>query len=269
MHVNQIATTDDPRIAPFRDVPDPVRLRAQGVFVAEGRTVVRRILAGGRFHVRALLVTPTALRSLEDILEKAAQPPPVYVAERAILSACGGILFHQGCLGLVDRPQPVNAAQLMQRIGAPRPVVALERVADPDNIGAIFRNAAAFGAAAVLLSPGCSDPLYRKAVRTSIGTTLAVPFAVVDPWPQGLDPLRAAGYHAVALTPAASGLPLQDYAPPPGKAATILMVGNEGDGLTVAALKFADARVRIPIQPPVNSLNAGTAAGIALYALTQ
>ncbi len=268
MRVIPIEATDDPRVAGFRDVPDPVRIRDQGVFVAEGRFVVRRILADSSYHLQALLVTETAFRALEDMLLAVADPPSVYVASRALLREIGGFDFHQGCIGLVERPTPADAASVIRKIKSPCPVVALEQIGNPDNVGGIFRNAAAFGAAAVLLSPGCSDPLYRKAIRTSIGTTLSVPFAVVDEWPRGLCLIRERGYHVVALTPDPSAIPLRRYARPREMAGTVLVVGNEGDGLTEDVLAQAHARVQIPVRPPVDSLNVSTASGIALHALT-
>ncbi len=267
MRVIPITTTDDPRVIPFRHVPDPARIRDQGICVAEGRFVVRRVLAEGTFRLQALLVTETALRALEDALVAFDDPPPVFVASRTLLREIGGYDFHQGCLGLLERPPLADAVSVIQAIEAPRPVIVLEQVGNPDNIGGIFRNAAAFGAAAVLLSPGCSDPLYRKAIRTSIGTTLSVPFAVVDEWPRGLELLRDRGYHVAALTPDPSAVPLSRYVLPTEKTSTALIVGNEGDGLSRGVLEHAHVRIRIPICPPVDSLNVSTAAGIALHAL--
>lgn len=267
MRVIPIAAIDDPRVAPFRHVPDPTRVRDQGVCIAEGRVVVRQVLGADAFHVQALLVTETALRALEGALAGLAEPPPVYVANRALLREIGGFDFHQGCLGLVERPPLADIGSVIRAVEAPRPVIVLEQVGNPDNIGGIFRNAAAFGAAAVLLSPGCSDPLYRKAIRTSIGTTLSVPFAVVDEWPRGLGRLRGRGYHLVALTPDPSAMPLDRYARPSATTGTAFIVGNEGDGLSEGALKQAHVRVRIPLCPPVDSLNVSTASGIALHAL--
>ena len=268
LRVIPIEARDDPQVTPFGDVPDPARLRKRGVCVAEGRFVVRRVLAERRFRLQALLLTETALRSLEDALSALEDPPPVYLADRALLRQIGGFDFHQGCLGLVERPTPADLTSVIPVADAQRPVIALEQVGNPDNVGGIFRNAAAFGAGAVLLSPGCSDPLYRKAIRTSIGTTLSVPFALVDEWPQGLGLLRERDYHVVALTPDPSAMPLSLYQRPRKSAGTALLVGNEGDGLTEGALSQADARARIPLCPPVDSLNVSTASGIALYAIT-
>lgn len=268
MRVIPIESCNDPHVTPFRDVPDPVRVRERGICVAEGRFVVQRIVVERRFRLQALLLTATALRSLEGSLGELEDPPPVYLADKTLMREIGGFDFHQGCLGLIERPISLNPASVIASSEAPSPLVALEKVGNPDNIGGIFRNAAAFGASALLLSPGCSDPLYRKAIRTSIGTTLSVPFAVVDEWPLGLSLLRERGYHLVALTPDPSATPLREYARPAELRGTALLVGNEGDGLTEDALHQVDARVRIPLCPPVDSLNVSTAAGIALYAVT-
>lgn len=260
----RIETLDDPRIADFTHIPDPVRLRAGGTFVAEGRLAVRRLIADRRFRVRALLVTPAAIGSLVDARGLEADIPPVYVASRALIKGIGGYDFHQGCLALADRPQPEPLTAVLGDSTSGRPIVVLERVGNPDNVGGIFRNAAAFGAAAVLLSPGCCDPMYRKAVRTSIATSLQIPFAVVDEWPRGLDVVRAQGYDLVALTPEAGATCLDRYRFFENGRSVALILGNEGDGLSPDALAAADARVRIPLEPTVDSLNVATTAAIAL-----
>ena len=141
MRVIPIAAIDDPRVAPFRHVPDPIRVRDQGVCIAEGRVVVRQVLGADAFHVQALLVTETALRALEGALAGLAEPPPVYVASRALLREIGGFDFHQGCLGLVERPPLADIGSVIRAVEAPRPVIVLEQVGNPDNIGGIFRNA--------------------------------------------------------------------------------------------------------------------------------
>ncbi len=262
--VVRVETLDDPRIADFKNIPDPVRLRARGAFVAEGRFAVRRLIADSRFPVRALLVTPTALESLKDTLSDA-RAFPIYVASRSWIKEIGGYDFHQGCLGLAERPDPETAAALLDRLDRRRPIVILEQVGNPDNVGGIFRNAAAFGVSAVLLSPGCCDPFYRKAVRTSIATSLLVPFAVVNDWPDGLEVLRRRGYDLVALTPDADATCLADYRFSERGRGIALMLGNEGDGLSSLALATADARVRIPLEPAVDSLNVATTAAVVLH----
>jgi tRNA G18 (ribose-2'-O)-methylase SpoU len=145
----------------------------------------------------------------------------------------------------------------------------LERVSDADNVGAIFRSAAAFGADAVLLGPSCADPLYRKAIRTSMGAVLTVPFADADPWPATLKDLAADGWALAALTPAHDAMPLHDFSSATRPLRVAVVLGHEGDGLTDVALAACEYRVRIPIRPSVDSLNVATAAAIALYELNK
>ena len=145
----------------------------------------------------------------------------------------------------------------------------LEAVANADNVGGIFRNAAAFGAGAVLLSPACCDPLYRKAIRTSMAAVLRVPFARCDDWPQDLVRLRDRGFRIVALTPREPAAMLADFAARPRPERVALLAGTEGAGLSAAAEQLADERVRIPIESAVDSLNVAVAVGIALHALRE
>jgi tRNA G18 (ribose-2'-O)-methylase SpoU len=176
-----------------------------------------------------------------------------------------GINFHRGCLAIAARPE--TEIPLVRFSGARR-LLALEGVGNPDNIGGLFRVAAAFEAGGVLLDRTSGDPLYRKAIRTSMGATLRLPFARIDAWEAGLDALRGHGFHLVALTPDASAISLSLYAATlPPERPLVLMLGGEGPGLTVQSLRAADVTVRIPIAADVDSLNVVVAAGIALAAL--
>ncbi len=266
-----VVPVDDPldaRLHDFHAVPDPVLLRRRGLFVAESRFVVRELLAHPRLAARALLATPAALGSLRDLLDdRTLDTLPVYVAAPPVLKQITGFRVHRGCLALGERPAAATDADL-PALAAARLVVVLERVGNPDNLGSIFRNAAAFGARCVLLGPGCCDPLYRKAIRTSIGATLRIPYGEMLDWPGGLDRLRANGRTTVALSPDrdADDLAALAAAPPPR---TALLLGAEGAGLSDEAVARADRRVRIPIAESVDSLNVATAAGIALYALSR
>jgi tRNA G18 (ribose-2'-O)-methylase SpoU len=152
-----------------------------------------------------------------------------------------------------------------------RRLLALEAIGNPDNVGGLFRVAAAFGVDGILLSPACGDPFYRKAIRTSMGAVLRVPFAIAERWPQDLESLRATGLRLVALTPDPAATPLRDFAAAvePAAAGMILICGAEGPGLSADVLRLADRRVRIPITAGVDSLNVVVAAGIALAALTS
>jgi tRNA G18 (ribose-2'-O)-methylase SpoU len=263
-----ITDLDDPRIADYRNVPDAQLLRSRGLFLAEGRIVVRRLLEDGRFTVRSILSTPAALAQLEHSPE--IPSVPVFVVSLALMRRLTGFNFHRGCLALAERPVPVAAAALLGAISGPGLVVVLEDVTNADNVGGVFRNALAFGARAVFLSPGCCDPFYRKAVRTSMAATLRVACARLSDWPDGLAAIRRAGFRVVVLTPAPDATPLAAFAADdkgaPGRIA--LLVGTEGDGVSAAAAGHADARVRIPMQAGVDSLNLATATGIALYSLS-
>ena len=267
----------DSRIAEYRNVPDGVLLRNLGLFVAEGRLVVRQLLAAARIQARSLLVTQGALDDLRDVLGDHT-PFPVYLAARPVMSDIVGFNVHRGCLGLGVRPAPTSIAEL---IAGPVPamspkfdppasyvsrLIVLEAVSNVDNIGGIFRTVSGLGGHAVVVGPGCGDPLYRKAIRTSMGAALRVPFARATAWPQALQDLRASGFTLVGLTPGPGSEPLEDVAADlRARARVALMVGAEGAGLSAAALGCADVRVRIPMAPGIDSLNVTTATAIALY----
>lgn len=260
----RIDAADDPRLAPFRDVADPELVRRRGQFVAEGRLVVRRVIEDGGYRVRAVLVNEAALVQLAPTLARLPTEAPVYVCDTAAFIMLTGYNIHRGCLALVDRRPP---AALETVVAGARTIVVLEAVANADNIGAVFRSSAAFGCRAVVLSPTCCDPFYRKAIRTSMGAVLRVPFASGAPWPGALATIRAAGFVIAALTPRDPAVALDTFARerPPRVA---LLAGTEGHGLSAEAEARADVRVRIPISDAVDSLNVATAVAIALYALS-
>ncbi len=190
------------------------------------------------------------------------------LASHALIRQVVGFKFHRGCLAMGERGAPISTATLIEPAG-PRLLLVLEALVDPENVGAVFRNALAFGADAVLLSPGCGDPLGRKAIRASSGGTLHLPFALVDPWPAGLTPLSTASYEIIALAPDGS-----EDLHAIGRSRTVtprlaLLLGNEGHGLSVAARGLASVTVRIAMAPGVDSLNVATASGIALYDLQR
>lgn len=261
-----IDSLDDPRVADYRNVPEPELLRTRGVFVAEGRQVVRHLLGSARYRTRSVLVSPAALEGLREALD--AQPAvPVYVMSVERLTTLVGFHIHRGCLAIGERPPAMPVAAWWREASASALVVAAERIGNADNMGALFRNALAFGAGGILLSPGCCDPLYRKSIRVSTGAALRLPFAVDDRWPEGVRALRAAGVRVLAATPREPALELEDALASlqPGTQVA-LMMGHEGDGLSEAAMEAADGRVRIALSPGVDSLNVATAAAIALHA---
>jgi tRNA G18 (ribose-2'-O)-methylase SpoU len=252
-------SVDDPRIAGYRDIANPAALAAAGVFVAEGRLVVRRLLADSRFVTRSVLVNEAAFDALRDLLERSGTD--VFVADQQTLNDIAGFNIHRGCLALAARPAWQSLADL--RLDTATRIVVLEGVNNPDNVGGIFRSAAAFGADAVVLGPSCSDPLYRKSIRTSMAAALAVPFADAGAWPEALAVLRAHRFVVLALTPAANATAIEEV--PQDFERLAILVGAEGEGVSAAAMAAADYRVRIPMSGPADSLNVTVAASIALY----
>jgi tRNA G18 (ribose-2'-O)-methylase SpoU len=251
----------DPRLADYRNVPDPELVERSGIFIAEGRLVVRRLLTASRFAARSLMVTETARAALADTIDNAGALP-VYVVPQALMNGVTGFNIHRGCLAIGERQPSADWRTVVS--GAAR-LVALERVANADNVGSVFRNAAAFGAGAVVLDESTTDPLYRKAIRTSMGAALTVPFARACPWPEALDELRRAGIVLVGLTPDPRATPLRDVAATLAEKPVALVFGHEGDGLSPAALAACHHQARIPMASSVDSLNVGTASAIALY----
>lgn len=256
-----IEDPDDPRVADYRAA---ARDGARGLFLCEGRLLVGRLLRGSRFRVRSVLATARVLEDLRD--ELGPTPPPVFVASTAMIRSIFGFKFHRGCLALGERPERPDAPESVIGPAGTRMLVGLDEVSDPDNVGAIFRNAAAFGVAGVLLSEGCADPLYRKTIRVSMGGTLSTPFARTE-WGATLAALRTGGYTLVALTPDREAEPIAAAAARLSSGRVALLVGAEGNGLGARSREAADLRVRIPMAPGVDSLNVATACGIALHRL--
>jgi tRNA G18 (ribose-2'-O)-methylase SpoU len=251
----------------YAGVREPALLSGRGLLIAEGRFVVRRLLRLPRIKVRSLLVNRAALSGLADAIESADPAIDVFVAPPDVITAATGFNMHRGCLALAERPKPVP---LDAALSTAEFVVVLERVVDPDNLGSVFRGCEAFGVDAVLLSPGCADPFYRKAIRTSSGAALVVPISRAAPWPDALDGLRARGFLIAAITPADDateiGLFVRIAA---ARARVALLFGTEGHGLTNDALERSDVRVRIPMSGALDSLNVAMAAGIVLHRLHE
>ncbi len=260
MNIERVAP-DDPRLGDYHNVPDPQLVRGRGLFVAEGRLVVQRLIEDGRYRVRSLLVSAAALQALAPVIARLDRSVPVYVCEPADFLGITGFNIHRGCLAIAERPA---SRRLDDIADSARRLVIMESVANPDNLGGVFRNAAAFGFGGVLLNAACCDPLYRKAIRTSMAATLRVPYAIAEPWPATIDDLRRRGFTVAALTPREPAVPL-DAVAWAESAAIALLVGSEGAGLSADAEQRADMRVRIPISPDVDSLNLAVAAGIAMW----
>ena len=250
----------DPRLDDFRDLMRTDRLPQRGVIIAEGVNVVQR-LARSPYRIRAVVGVPAKLEALAPLL--AALDVPAYEVDKWTLSDVVGFRVTRGVLASADRPPPLAAESL---IAAGSRFVVLESINDYENLGAVFRNSAAFGVDAVLLDPRCADPLYRRSVRVSMGHVFGVGFAVLDrPWPASLELLREAGVRLLAMTPRPAATPLAQLSPPSRWA---LLLGAEGPGLSDAALAAADEWVRIPMADGVDSLNVATAGAVALAHLT-
>jgi tRNA G18 (ribose-2'-O)-methylase SpoU len=282
-----LSDPDDDRVSAYRDLTDAVlRRRVEsdaGVFVAEGRLAVRQLLRSP-YQTHSLLIAANQVGAMADVVDRVrAGGAPVYVATREVLAATVGFDLHRGVVALGRRPAPIDSDRLMAAVasgeGTGRPparriLAVLEGINDHENLGALFRNAAAFGVAGVLLDPTCADPLYRRAIRVSVGHVLSVPFARLAHWPAGLADLRVAGFVIAALSPDRAPL-----SPPPvdarawldlvaGDAPVAVVIGAEGPGLTEAVLAGADVAVSIPMAPGVDSLNVATAAAIAFHQLS-
>ncbi len=266
MKAVRVSGIDDPRVAIYRDIGDHDRLRARGLFVVEGRFVVERLLGDRRFDIHSLLLNRPAWAALESTCASLDPGVPVFLCETPDFEQLTGFNIHRGCLALATRPPSTAIDDVVE--GA-RTLVILEDVANADNICGIFRNAAAFGADGVVLSDRCGDPLYRKAIRTSMAATLRVPFAVARrvAWLDTLRAIRDSGIHIVALTLDAASLDLDAFAAQPRRHRIAVLLGAEGSGLTADAQAFADVCVKIPIRADVDSLNVAVACGIALHRL--
>lgn len=263
MPVHEITDPDDPRIADYRALTD-VELRTRwepphGLFIAEGELVLRRALRAG-YPPRSFLVDAKRVDQLADLDTGDA---PVYAATPDVLERATGFHVHRGVLASFRRIPLPTVADLL---ATARRVVILEDVNNHTNLGAIFRAVAALGVDAVLLSPSCADPLYRRSVRVSMGEVFAVPYAKLEPWPDGLAQVRAAGFTVLAMTPADDAVPIQRLTGDQ-RARSALLLGAEGPGLSRAALAASDVRVVIPMRRNVDSLNVAAATAVACWEL--
>lgn len=277
----------DPRLDLYRDLSDGAHRfrveRDRSVFVVEGRLAVERLLTSS-YPVRSVLVDDRQLATSPGLVTAArARGAPVYVGSRAVVADTVGFAFHRGVVAIADRPLPIDSERLVATVGsgsrtAPVLMAILEGLNDHENLGALFRNAAAFGVAGVLLDPTCADPLYRRSIRVSVGHILHVPFARVEPWPGGLGQVRDAGVVIAALSPRppdghpgerASLAELRTMLSRGGAAGVAVLLGAEGPGLTRAALALSDVVVSIPMASGVDSLNVATAAALAFHVLAD
>jgi len=263
MPVIPLTDPADERLADYRGLTD-VALRRRiepegGLYMAEGAKVISRALAAGH-RPRSLLVTERWLDSVESLVDAHI---PIYVAPAEVLESVTGYDVHRGALAAMNRPAPASVADIVRNATL---VVVLEGIVDHTNVGAIFRSVAGLGADAILVSPTCADPLYRRSVKVSMGTVFQVPWTRIEPWPAALGDLRDAGFTVAALALADDAVSLADFAAE-GHERVALVMGTEGDGLSRAALAAADAVVTIPMAGGVDSLNVAAASAVAVWAL--
>ncbi|MCI4657667.1 RNA methyltransferase [Cryobacterium algoricola] len=265
MQIIHIDSLDLPGLADYSQLTDVALRRksepAGGLYIAESTKVIARALDAGH-RPRSVLLQE---QWLPDALELLADWPdvPIYVGAASVLEELTGYNLHRGALAAMHRPVLAPVADLIR--GARR-IVILENIVDHTNVGAIFRSVAGLGADAVLITPRCADPLYRRSVRVSMGTVLQVPWTRLPEWDEAVPLLHDAGFHLAALALADNAVSLDDFAiDPPERLAIVL--GAEGDGLSRQALAVADTVVTIPMLHGVDSLNVASASAVALYAL--
>lgn len=261
MPVIEIADLADPRLADYSHQTDVALKKAQGtehgLYIAESALVLERALRAGH-RPRSVLALGS---SVDDAVALVGEDVPVFAGPGELLEQLTGYLLHRGLIAAMHRPPLPAPVDLLR--GARR-VVVLENVADPTNVGAIFRSVAAIGADAVLVTPRCSDPFYRRAIRVSMGTVLQVPWTRLGDWESARQEL--AGFHIAALALTDEAVSLRDFAAAaPERVALVL--GAEGEGLTAEALAAADAIVQIPMAHGIDSLNVAATAAVAMYAL--
>ncbi|WP_165066236.1 TrmH family RNA methyltransferase [Marisediminicola senii] len=267
MPVIEIASLDDPRLADFAHQTDVALKKSRGsehgLYIAESLLVLQRALAAGHAP-RSVLALGTSVDDAVALLDSHGYGDvPVFSGPSDLLAELTGYLLHRGLIAAMHRPALPSAASLLA--GARR-VVVLENVADPTNVGAVFRSVGSIGADAVLVTPRCSDPFYRRAIRVSMGTVLQVPWTRVGEWDATRHLLHDAGFHiaALALTDGAVGL-REFAASAPERVAMVL--GAEGDGLSAEAVAAADTVVRIPMRHGIDSLNVAAASAVAMWSL--
>lgn len=272
-NVIDVADPADPRLDDFRDLNSvdrrPDLPTGKGLVIAEGVLVVQRMLAS-RFAPRALMGTDRRLQELAaDLADVSA---PYYRVPADVMAEVVGFHLNRGVLASASRPCELSVAEVLAGAAGPatsgrdaRTVAVLEGVNDHENLGSIFRNAAGLGVDAVVFGTGCADPLYRRAVRVSMGHALLVPYAWAQSWPADLELLCDSGFRLLAMTPAPEAHTLADALASVVDDKVAILVGAEGPGLTERTMRAADLRVRIPMSRGTDSLNVATAAALAFY----
>jgi tRNA G18 (ribose-2'-O)-methylase SpoU len=263
INVVDVDDPNDPRLDDFRDLNSidrrPDLPSGKGLVIAEGVLVVQRMLAS-RFVPRAFLGTERRLGELSDDL--ASTDAPFYRASAEVMAGVIGFHLNRGVLAAAPRPAELSIPQMIE--GA-RTIAVLEGVNDHENLGSVFRNAAGLGVDAIVFGLGCADPLYRRAVRVSMGHALLVPYAWSDSWPGELELLRDSGFRVLAMTPNPAAQTLATAMETLAQDKVAILVGAEGPGLNEHTMRSSDVRVRIPMARGTDSLNVATAAALAFY----
>lgn len=269
METRPIVDLADPRVAPYRNLREAALARDHDRFIVEGRGNLLVLLDASEMTPDSILLSERAARGLADALDARAPSCPIYVAAQDVIDAIAGFPIHRGVLASCRRPTLGDPLALAERLlagpRAPR-LLGLEGLTNHDNVGGIFRNAMGLGGDGVILCPRTCDPLYRKAIRTSMGGSLRVPFARAADLEATLEGLARLGYALLALDPDPRGEDLADL-DPRGVGPAVLLLGTEGEGLTEATHARADRRLRIAMEPGIDSLNVSVAAAIALHRL--
>ena len=259
-----ITDATDDRVRDFTSLTDvdlrKVREPAEGLFLAEGEKVIRRAYEAG-YLPRSALMTDRWYSSIGDIVE--ASGCQSFIAPDATVEAITGYRVHRGALMSFERKTLSRSEDL---IAHARRIVILEDLVDHTNVGAIFRNAGALGVDAVLVTPSCADPLYRRSIKVSMATVFAVPWTRIDPWPDALNMVKSAGFTCLSMTPDPSAASIHDVNRDQRIA---VLLGTEGAGLSDAAFDACDVRVRIPMSGGVDSLNVSAASAITFFALAE
>ena len=259
-----ITAPDDPRIEPYRAVRERDLVGREHRFIAEGEVVLRVLLRQSRFAVESLLLAENRVAGLGDALASLPPEVSVYTANRAVMDSIVGFPIHRGVLAVARRAPMPSVEALLAKLPEKALVVGLVGLANHDNVGGIFRNAAAFGAEAVLLDRETCDPLYRKAIRVSVGGALIVPFTRIASAQAMVEALRGAGFDVISLSPSGRELLSQVRLSP----RTALLLGAEGPGLPAEVLGRTRS-VSIPMSGGFDSLNVATTSGIALHHLAD
>lgn len=262
--ITPIDDPNDPRIAAYRNIRERDLVGRDGLFVAEGKVVLAMLLASATYRPQSLLIAEHRLAALRDIVAQVPADVPIYAASQQVLDGIAGFALHRGILAIGKRSAAPSPDDLLAGLPARATILVLSAVSNHDNMGGIFRNAAAFGVPAILLDAECCDPLYRKSIRVSVGAALLVPFAFVPRGHDLIDLVARHGLSPVALSPQGATR-LADLKP---AARTAVLLGAEGPGLAADLIARAQS-ICIPMAPGFDSLNVATTSGIVLHHLAS